>query len=187
MAASMVAGTLALYQTQIDSVATGDVAAKTFVFKAEKGSYDWSTAVKIAPGEEFYVPVIFRNYEGSSQSEVDIQVAVAAPTVTVKVAGDASTKLVSYITATLVTTNDGVDVAPTAAELKLDKNTNDSFTYYIAVKWPAGTANASTSTKTGADSQTATDGNADKIGTDNLAIGGVVTVSLNVTGTQVAS
>src|SRR5574344_2094247 len=70
----LVAGVFAKYQTTLDEVGTGSVAAKYFVFKGNSTLTDGGP-IKLAPGESQKVATLkVMNFEGSSYAEVDIDV-----------------------------------------------------------------------------------------------------------------
>src|SRR5574344_1988118 len=70
----LVAGVFAKYQTTLDGVGTGSVAAKNFVFKGNS-TLTGSGSIKLAPGESQKVATLnVMNFEDSSYAEVDIAV-----------------------------------------------------------------------------------------------------------------
>ena len=79
---SIIAGTLAMYTTSIDNLATGSVVAKEFVL-LENGTDSFTENVKIAPSETVDWQFSVKNYDGAVVSETamalgfDIQVTAA--------------------------------------------------------------------------------------------------------------
>src|SRR5574344_1185930 len=70
----LVAGVFAKYQTTLDEVGTGSVAAKNFVFKGNSTLTDGGP-IKLAPGESQKVATLnVMNFDGSSYAEVNIAV-----------------------------------------------------------------------------------------------------------------
>jgi hypothetical protein len=143
LSASVIAGTLAMYTTTIDDMATGSVVAKEFVL-TEGGTNTFSTDVKIAPSESVEWQFSVRNYDGSVISEtamdLDFDIEVAATTDK------------SMIEPLVVTVTDGGSID----ESLTDSGTlefSDEFTlsdvgqektYTVTVTWPSdGTEDAS--------------------------------------------
>ena len=76
LAVSMVAGTLALYQTTIDNVGTSMITAKDFVFVAE-GAAGFETAIKMGPGDTRTFNIRIANNDGFHFSEVPMDITFA--------------------------------------------------------------------------------------------------------------
>ena len=87
MCTSLVAGTLARYQTTIDNIESGTLVAKDFVFLAER-SDAYTTSVKIAPGESVTYSIKIKNYEGTLASPTNITEVPMDVSFTVAFAGD---------------------------------------------------------------------------------------------------
>lgn len=71
MASSIIAGTLAMYTTSIDDLASGSVTAKEFIFTGV-GTDSFRQGVKIAPSETVRWNFKVRNYENSIVTETDL-------------------------------------------------------------------------------------------------------------------
>lgn len=71
MVSSIVAGTLAMYSTSIDTLAEGSVAAKEFVFLGE-GADSFHQGIKIAPSETVRWQFSVKNYNGHVITETDL-------------------------------------------------------------------------------------------------------------------
>lgn len=71
MASSLVAGTLAMYTTSIDDLASGSVTAKEFIFTGV-GTDTFRQGVKIAPSETVRWNFKVRNYENTIVTETDL-------------------------------------------------------------------------------------------------------------------
>ncbi len=109
MAISLVSGTLALYTTQIDNLASGSVTAKEFIFTGS-GTDTFQQGVKIAPSETVRWQFGVKNYENGLITETDLyykltftvkategKQAIAPLTVTVK---DLSGNVLKSVTGT---------------------------------------------------------------------------------------
>lgn len=137
LSTSIIAGTLAMYTTSIDDLASGSVVAKEFVL-TESGADTFTENVKIAPSETVSWQFSVQNYNGSIVSEtamaLDFDISVAAPT------GK------SMINPLVVTVKDegGVTVGTSTGSGTLEFS--DSFalqaagqvkTYTVEVSWPS--------------------------------------------------
>ncbi len=137
MATSVTAGTLAMYTTSIDNLATGSVTAKEFVFTGD-GTDSFAQGVKIAPTETVTWQFGVRNFDGHVITETDLyykltfnvkssqgKTAIAPLTVTVK---DDSGSVVG--SATGVGTFDVLGAFPLA-------EAGQNRTYTVEVNWPS--------------------------------------------------
>ena len=137
---SIIAGTLAMYTTSIDNLATGSVVAKEFVL-LENGSDSFVQNVKIAPTETVNWQFSVKNYDGAIVSETamaldfDIQVAAADGksminplVITVK---DQDGNVVGTVT-------DSGTIAYNS-EFTLDPSGQQK-TYTVSVNWPSNDA-----------------------------------------------
>lgn len=134
---SIIAGTLAMYTTSIDNLATGSVVAKEFVM-LENGSDTFTENVKIAPTETVNWQFGVKNYDGAVVSETamaldfDIQVTAADGksmidplVVTVK---DQDGNVVGTVT--------GSGTIQYNSEFALNA-TGQQQTYTVSVNWPS--------------------------------------------------
>jgi hypothetical protein len=163
IAVSVISGTMALYTTSIDNVASGSAVAKEFTL-LENGTDTFVKNVKIAPTETVTWSFSVKNFSGSVVSETamglaftlnisapDGQTAIAPLVVTVK---DETGKVVGTQTGTgTIAFND--DFA-----LKTDGQTH---TYSVSINWPSSSQDAAYTNANG------------KYGT---------AISVSVTGTQ---
>lgn len=137
MATSVTAGTLAMYTTSLDNLASGSVVAKEFVFTHE-GTDSFSQGVKIAPTETVTWQFSVKNFDGAVITETDLyyklafnvhatagKSAIEPLTVTVK---DQSGNVVG--SATGVGTFDVLGKFPLSA-------VGQSQTYTVEVNWPS--------------------------------------------------
>lgn len=140
LSTAVIAGTLAMYTTSIDSLATGSVAAKEFVL-LENGTDSFAQNVKIAPSETVDWQFGVKNYNGSAISEtamaLDFDINVAA----------ADGK--SMIAPLVVTVKDqnGQVVGTTTGSGKIEYSSSFALspngqqkTYTVSVNWPSNDA-----------------------------------------------
>jgi hypothetical protein len=71
MVSSLVAGTLAMYTTTIDNLASGSVTAKEFIFTSA-GTDSFRQGIKIAPSETVQWHFKVKNYEDNIVTETDL-------------------------------------------------------------------------------------------------------------------
>ena len=137
IAASLIAGTLANYTTQIDDLAEGSVVAKEFIL-LENGSDTFATDVKIAPTETKTWQFSVKNNNGALVTETamdldfDIDVtnttgksAIAPLTVTIK---DSGSNVVASRTGTGTMHFDSSFALQAAGQEQ---------TYTVEVNWPS--------------------------------------------------
>ncbi|MEG2002393.1 MAG: hypothetical protein RR107_04765 [Clostridia bacterium] len=97
--ASVVTGTLAVYQASIDEM-TGDVVAKQFVIDANKTA-DYKTGLQIAPGEKLQFSMNVMNFKGGVTTETAMEIAA-----TFDFAATANKKNLAPLKVTIVKTGD---------------------------------------------------------------------------------
>ena len=140
LSTAVLAGTLAMYTTSIDNLATGSVVAKEFVL-LENGTDSFTENVKIAPTETVDWQFSVKNYNGAVVSEtamtLDFDIKVAAPggkgmidplVITVKDEGG-----------NVVGTTTGSGAIDFGSEFALDANGQQK-TYTVSVNWPSNDA-----------------------------------------------
>lgn len=137
---SVIAGTLAMYTTRIDSLATGSVVAKEFVL-LENGTDTFAQNVKIAPSETQTWQFSVKNYDGAKISETAMALAFK-----VDVAAAAGKTAIAPLTVTVK--DESGNVVGTATGTGTI-NFNDEFalqaqgqakTYTVTVAWPSNDA-----------------------------------------------
>lgn len=140
LSTAVIAGTLAMYTTSIDNLATGSVVAKEFVL-LENGSDSFTENVKIAPTDTVDWQFSVKNYDGAIVSEtamaLDFNIQIAAPN------GK------SMIDPLVITVNDesGNVVGTTTGNGTIDFNNEFALnasgqqkTYTVSVNWPSNDA-----------------------------------------------
>lgn len=137
IAVSVIAGTLAMYTTTIDDLASGSVVAKEFVL-LENGTDTFTQNVKIAPTETVTYTFGVKNYNDSVVSEtamkldVSIDVAAAAN----KSAIDPLVVTVKNEDGTVVGTQTGVGTINFSDDFALAAS-GQSHTYTVTITWPS--------------------------------------------------
>ncbi len=137
LSTSIIAGTLAMYTTSIDNVATGSVVAKEFVL-LENGSDTFTENVKIAPSETVDWQFSVKNYDGSVVSEtamaLDFNVDVTAAD---------GTSMIDPLVVTIKDENGNV-VGTTTGNGTIQYNSEFALnavgqqqTYTVYVNWPS--------------------------------------------------
>jgi hypothetical protein len=135
---SVIAGSLALYTTQIDKLAEGSVVAKEFVL-LEGGTDTFRQSVKIAPSETNEWKFSVKNYNGSIVSEtamdLSFNIAVVPPQgkqaiapLTVKVTDAAGSQKGATVA--------GNGTITFADSFALSENGQEK-TYTVTVMWPS--------------------------------------------------
>lgn len=142
---SLIAGTLAMYTTKIDNIATGSVVAKEFVLT--EGSTDtFIQNVKIAPSETNTYKFSVKNYNGSIVSETAMNLSF-----NVAVQGTADKNTIAPLTVSvqdasgkqLGTTVTGSGTIQFADNFELSA-TGQEKTHTVVVNWPSNDAVDST-------------------------------------------
>lgn len=137
---SIIAGTLAMYTTTIDDLASGSVVAKEFVL-LESGSDTFTENVKIAPSETVEWQFSVRNYNGSVVSETDMaldfEISVAAASgksminpLVVTVRDEEDTVVGTHTGSGTITFSDTFELNTVGQEK----------TYTVFVEWPSNDA-----------------------------------------------
>ena len=137
LSTSIIAGTLAMYTTSIDNVATGSVVAKEFVL-LENGADTFTENVKIAPSETVDWQFSVKNYDGSVVSEtamaLDFNVDVTAAD---------GTSMIDPLVVTIKDENGNV-VGTTTGSGTIQYNSEFALnavgqqqTYTVYVNWPS--------------------------------------------------
>lgn len=137
MASSIVAGSLAMYTTSIDGIASGSVLAKEFIF-LEDGTDSFQQGVKIAPAETVRWQFGVKNFDGQVITETDLyyklafhvsasagKTAIEPLTVTVK---DSSGNTLSSVTGTGEMIVTGAFPLSTAGQEQF---------YIVEIYWPS--------------------------------------------------
>lgn len=138
---SLIAGTLAVYSVNLDTIAEGTVVAKSFALTGA-GDADFATEVKIAPTETVEKIFTISNFEGSVVTETPMKVSVnvdlAATTgktaipylkaKVFKVAGGKETEVGTVISNGVGTISfeDGYNVSASG----------QTYTYKVVIEWP---------------------------------------------------
>lgn len=152
IAISIISGTLAMYTTTIDNLASGSVVAKEFIL-LEDGTDTFEYNVKIAPSETVTWQFAVKNNNGSLKSEtamdllftVDIGAAeskLAIAPLEIKVyevtetEGDVQKTLVGSFAGN--TTNNGT--GSFTFENEFDADVAQSHTYSVEITWPSNDA-----------------------------------------------
>lgn len=134
---SIIAGTLAMYTTKIDNVASGSVVAKEFVL-LEDGSDSFTENVKIAPSETVEWQFGVRNYDGAVVSEtamaLDFDIDVDAPEGKAMLDTVIVTVKDEYGQVVGRSTGSGTITYDSAFELSAQ---GQSETYTVSVNWPS--------------------------------------------------
>lgn len=138
---SITAGTLAVYITQIDTIATesNQVVAKQFILTGE-GVGNFNTAVKIAPTETVVKSFTVSNNKGSVITETDMNVKVVASL------SPADTKGIAGLVVTIKKGNAVLGTGTTDYSGNTEINFTDKFTannaqtyqYDVSIEWPSG-------------------------------------------------
>lgn len=140
LSTSIIAGTLAMYTTSIDNLATGSVVAKEFVL-LENGTDTFVENVKIAPSETVNWQFSVKNYDGSVVSEtamaLDFDVNVAAPDGKTMI--DPLVVTVKDQDGNIVGTTTGSGAIQYDSEFALDASGQQK-TYSVSVNWPSDDA-----------------------------------------------
>lgn len=139
IATSVVAGTLAIYNVNLGTIAEGSVAAKNFVF-TKAGNDTFVKDVKIAPSESTQWQVAVKNFDGATVTETPMTVTLDF-TVSVPAGKTAITPLVVTVTGngqekTILT---GAGAAQITFDLAANASVTETFTVNVA--WPTGTVN----------------------------------------------
>lgn len=133
---SVAAGTLAVYTTTVDDLATGDVVAKEFIL-LENGSDSFEQNVKIAPTETVSWQFGIKNNDGEKISETAMDVDI-----TLDIAAAADKSAIAPLVVTVK--NEGGSVVGTQtgtgtitfADYFSDLGAQ-SRTYTVEVEWPS--------------------------------------------------
>jgi hypothetical protein len=144
IAVGIISGTMALYTTTIDNLASGSVVAKTFTLM-ESGTDSFVSSVKIAPTESQTWAFSVKNFNGTNISETAMGLAftltIAAPAGQTAIAPLVVT--VKNDTGTVVGTQTGAGVITFNDSFTLNA-TGQTHTYTVIVNWPSNnTADAS--------------------------------------------
>ncbi len=137
LSVSIIAGTLAMYTTSVDNLATGSVVAKEFVLM-ENGTDSFVKNVKIAPSETVDWQFSVKNYDGSVVSETamalsfDIDVAAADGTNMI----DPLVITVTDENGNVVGTTTGSGTIAYDSEFALSA-AGQQQTYTVSVNWPS--------------------------------------------------
>ncbi|MDP4109005.1 MAG: hypothetical protein Q8878_03140 [Bacillota bacterium] len=141
IAVSIVAGTLAMYTTTIDTLAQGSVVAKEFIL-LEDGSDTFTNDVKIAPAETQNWQFAVKNFDGAKITETKMKLDV-----TINLAAISGKNEIAPLTVTVKNSN-----GDTVAALDSTHKTvtfQDEFpiaaagqskSYTVAVNWPSNNA-----------------------------------------------
>lgn len=139
IATSVVAGTLATYQINLDDYSSGEVAAKNFVLTSA-GDSSFATDVKIAPTESVSKTFTVANFDNGVVTETDMDVAIA-----VALAKSGEKSAIPELEA--VVEKDGVEVGTSTITNgqgtisiadEFTASTEETHTYTVTVSWPAG-------------------------------------------------
>ena len=137
---SIIAGTLAMYTTSIDDLATGSVVAKEFVL-LEDGTDSFTENIKIAPSETVDWQFGVKNYDGSVVSEtamaLDFDVVVGAQDGKSMI--DPLVVTVTDQDGNIVGTTTGSGLIEYSSQFALDANGQQK-TYTVSVNWPSNDA-----------------------------------------------
>ncbi len=137
---SIIAGTLAMYTTSIDNIATGSVVAKEFVL-LENGADTFTQNVKIAPTETKDWQFSVKNYDGAVVSETAMALGF---NVQVK-AADGKTMIAPLVVTVkdqngnVVGTVTGSGTIAYNSEFALSPSGQQK-TYTVSVNWPSNDA-----------------------------------------------
>jgi hypothetical protein len=140
LSTSIIAGTLAMYTTSIDNLATGSVVAKEFVL-LENGTDSFTENVKIAPSETVNWQFSVKNYDGSVVSEtamgLDFNIDVKAADGKAMI--DPLVVTVKDQNGNVVGTRTGSGPIQYNSSFALDSNGQQK-TYTVSVNWPSNDA-----------------------------------------------
>jgi hypothetical protein len=134
---SIIAGTLAMYTTKIDTLAEGSVAAKEFIL-LEGGTDTFTKDVKIAPAETTNWQFSVKNYNGAVISEtgmnLDIDVEV--------IAADGKSVIAPLVVTVKNATGDTVGTVTSSGTIKFNdqfdlKSEGQEKTWTVSVNWPS--------------------------------------------------
>ncbi|PKM63055.1 MAG: hypothetical protein CVU97_02165 [Firmicutes bacterium HGW-Firmicutes-21] len=140
IAVSIISGTLALYTTTIDDLATGSVVAKEFIL-LENGSDTFETNVKIAPTETVTWDFSIKNFDGAIVTETGMDLDIVVD-ITAVVGKSAISPLVVTVTNEFdeeVGTQTGVGVISFTDSFELDE-AGQTHTYTVTIVWPSDDA-----------------------------------------------
>ena len=137
IATSIISGTLALYTTTIDDLATGSVVAKEFIL-LENGSDTFETNVKIAPTETVTWAFSIKNYDGALVTEtgMDLDIVVDVTAIAGKTAIAPLVVTVTNELDEVVGTKTGTGVISFADVFELDAD-GQEHTYTVTINWPS--------------------------------------------------
>lgn len=137
IAVSVIAGTLAMYTTTIDNLASGSVVAKEFVL-LEDGTDTFAQNVKIAPAETKTWTFSVKNYNGSvvSETAMKLDVSVDISAAAGKSAIDPLIATVTNENGTVVGTKTGTGTISFTDHFAL-ADAGQSHTYTVTVNWPS--------------------------------------------------
>lgn len=137
LSTSIIAGTLAMYTTSIDNVATGSVVAKEFIL-LEDGTDSFIENVKIAPSETVEWQFGVKNHEGSVVTETAM-----ALDFDINVTSAVGKSMIDTLVVT-VKDQDGNVIGTTAGSGTIEYNSEFSLspvgqqkTYTVSVNWPS--------------------------------------------------
>lgn len=140
LSTSIIAGTLAMYTTSIDDLATGSVVAKEFIL-LENGTDSFTENVKIAPSETVDWQFSVKNYDGVVVSEtamaLDFNVNITAPNGKSMIAPLVIT--IKDQNGNVVGTTTGSGSIDFSSEFALDASGQQK-TYTASVNWPSNDA-----------------------------------------------
>jgi hypothetical protein len=140
IAISVVAGTLAMYTTTIDALASGSVVAKEFVL-TEAGSDTFAQNVKISPAETVTWQFGVQNYNGAivSETAMDLTFAIDVTAATGKAAIAPLVVTVKDASNNIVGTQTGTGEISFTDSFPLS-GTGQSKTYTVQINWPSNNA-----------------------------------------------
>lgn len=140
LSTAVIAGTLAMYTTSIDNLATGSVVAKEFVL-LENGTDSFTENVKIAPTEAVDWQFSVKNYDGAIVSEtamaLDFNIQVAAPDGKNMI--DPLVITVKDESGNIVGTTTGSGTIDFSNEFALNASGQQK-TYTVSINWPSDDA-----------------------------------------------
>jgi uncharacterized GH25 family protein len=140
LSASIIAGTLAMYTTSIDTLAEGSVVAKEFIL-TENGSDTFTNNVRIAPTETVNWQYSVKNYDGAVVSEtamaLDFNVDVKAADGKAMI--DPLVVTIKDENGNVVGTTTGSGAIQYDSEFALNADGQQK-TYTVSINWPSNDA-----------------------------------------------
>ena len=140
LATSVIAGTLAMYTTTIDTLGEGSVVAKEFIL-TRGGTDTFAQNVKLAPGETEDWQFSVKNYNGAVISETAMDLAF-----NVNIAAADGKEIIAPVEVTIknangdtVGTRKGSGAIAFADEFSLAASGQEK-TYTVSVNWPSNDA-----------------------------------------------